>query len=116
MNRQYMLKQLKIESDYLFYQNIHELIDRNGAMKSRIFNKKESVLSLFFSLYQQLAMNIEFLELDDRTFLDNARTALEKWLKVSNEVFMKESVIDLSDSGTLSIHSYNLLIDLVSNL
>ena len=95
MKRQAMLKQFKMKADYIFYQSIHELVDRGGTMKSKFFDKKEAVLLLLSSFYQQLVKSIEFLEFNDRTFLKKALTALDKWLEVSNKVFKKESIIDV---------------------
>ena len=115
MTRKSMLKELNIEADYLVYRKVHQIIDRNYALKMKIFDQKESVLTLFSSLYKQLKINVHFLPLEDRTFLEKARGALEKWLAVSDKAFKKEIVMD-SSFGNLSVHIYTLLIDLISNL
>ena len=110
-----MLKQLSVEADYLFYRKVHDITDRNHTLKMRIFDQKEPILTLFSSLHKQLETNVNFLPLEDRTFLEKAQGALEKWLAVSDKAFKKEVTMD-SSFGNLSVNSYNILIDLISNL
>ena len=115
MNRKTMLKQLSVEADYLVYKKVHDIADRNHALKKKILAQKEPILTLFSSLYKQLKINVHFLPFEDRTFLEKALGALGKWLAVSNKAFKKEVTMD-SSFGNLSVNTYNLLIDLISNL
>ena len=115
MTRKAMLKQLSAESDYLFYQKIHDITDRSKAVKMRIIKQKENVFPLFSSLHKELDINVNCLPFEDRKFLDKAKGALDKWLAVSNEEFKKNLRID-SCFGNLSVNSYSILIDLISNL
>ena len=78
MSRQAMLQQLRIESDYIHFEGIHELIDITGIMKSKIFGKKEAVLPLFSSFHKKLVKIIEFLDFDDRKFLETVLKSLNK--------------------------------------
>ena len=115
MTRKAMLKQLSEESDYLFFQKIHDITDRSKAVRMRIIKQKESVFALFSSLHKELDINVNCLPFDDRKFLERAKSALDKWLAVSNEEFKKKLRID-SCFGNLSVNNYNILIDLISNL
>ena len=115
MARKAILKQLNEESDYLIFQKIHDITDRSKSVRMRMIKQKESFFPLFSSLHKELDMNINCLPSDDRKFLDIAKGAFVKWLAVSNEEFRKKLRIDQC-FGNLSVNSYTLLIDLISNL
>ena len=81
----------------------------------KILAQKEPILTLFSSLYKQLMVNVHFIPFEDRAFLEKVLGAFGKWLTISNKAFKMEIASD-EIFGNLSINTYNLLIDLVSNL
>ena len=115
MSRKTMLKQLSVELDYLVYKKVHQVVDKNHALKMKILAQKEPILTLFSSLYKQLMVNVHFIPFEDRAFLEKVLGAFGKWLTISNKAFKMEIASD-EIFGNLSINTYNLLIDLVSNL
>ena len=115
MSRKTMLKQLSVELDYLVYKKVHQVVDKNHALKMKILAQKEPILTLFSSLYKQLMVNVHFIPFEDRAFLEKVLGAFGKWLTISNKAFKMEIASD-EICGNLSINTYNLLIDLVSNL
>ena len=115
MSRKTILKQLSVKLDYLVYKKVHQVVDKNHALKMKILAQKEPILTLFSSLYKQLMVNVHFIPFEDRAFLEKVLGAFGKWLTISNKAFKMEIASD-EIFGNLSINTYNLLIDLVSNL
>ena len=107
MSRKTMLKQLSVELDYLVYKKVHQVVDKNHALKMKILAQKEPILTLFSSLYKQLMVNVHFIPFEDRAFLEKVLGAFGKWLTISNKAFKMEIASD-EIFGNLSIDSYNL--------
>ena len=72
MTRKAKLKHLSAESDYLFFQKIHNITDRSKAVRMRIIKQKENVFPLFSSLHKELDINVNCLPFEDRKFIDKA--------------------------------------------